>query len=123
MIPENCEDHLEAWYPLTKALPLRLVNRQVLGAVYPNNQRHIETHWNTVISCLTDFLLNGAIKLMPPDYIPPMSCSLVLANADNPLKKVRPCHDGGPLKLLEAFKAPCKLEGLPEILNALGKGD
>ena len=123
MIPENCEDHMEAWYPLTKALPLRLIDRQVSAAVYPNNQRHIETHWNTVIKCLTDFLLNGSIKLMPPNYVPPMSCSLVLANAENPLKKVRPCHDGGPLKLLEAFKAPCKLEGLPEILNVLKQGD
>ena len=122
MIPDNC-DHMEAWYPATKALPLRLNGRQVVAAVYPNNQRHIDTHWNTVIKCLTDFLKNGAIKLMPQSYIPPMSCSLVLANADNPLKKVRPCHDGGALKLLEAFKAPCKLEGLPEILKILKQND
>ena len=123
MIPENCEDHLEAWYPATKAIPLRLNGRQVTSAIYPNNQRHIDAHWDTVIKCLTDFLKNGAIRLMPERYTPPMSCSLVLANADNPLKKVRPCHDGGPLKLLEAFKAPCKLEGLPEILKILKQND
>ena len=123
MIPVGCKDHLEAWYPSTKCLPLRLQGRQVTSAVYENNERHIEAHWDVIIKCLTDFLKNGAIKLMPEKYVPPMACSLVLANADNPLKKVRPCHDGGPLKLLEAFKAPCKLEGLPEILRILKKGD
>ena len=123
MIPKSCKDHMEAWYPALKHIPFRVDGKKVSSAVYPNNERHINDHWDTVIKCLSDFLQNGAIKLMPEDYYPPMACSLVLANADNPHKKVRPCHDGGSLKTLEAFKAPCKLEGIPEILNILKKGD
>ena len=47
----------------------------------------------------------------------------VLANADNLLKKVRGCYDGGSFKLLESHKTPVKLEGLPQILALTSHGD
>ena len=117
------KQYFRDWYPLIKQIPLRSIENKnvhtVLPAVFGNNDVHIENHWNKVIKCLTGFLTTGALKIMPESYEPIMSAALVLANADHPTKKVRPCFDGGPLKLTEAFKFPCKLEGLPHIFSLL----
>ena len=123
-LSENSDkQYFKNWYPLIKQLPLRLVENRgtdtVLPAIFGNNDNHIQDHWNKVIKCLSGFLKTGALKIMPQDYQPVMSAALVLANADHPTKKVRPCFDGGPLKLTEAFKFPCKLEGLPHIFSLL----
>ena len=119
-------DHMEVWYPLCKQLPLRLVSKknsqEILPAEFSNNEEHTTIHVEKIIKCLTGFLTTGAVRLMPSDYKPLMTASLVLANAENPLKKTRPCFDGGPLKVTEAFKMPCKLEGLPQIFSNLTPG-
>ena len=124
---EDDEDHMEIWYPLSKQIPLRLTkkdNREAIeSATFPNNEDHTHEHRDKIIKCLTGFLTTGALKLMPKTYTPVMTATLVLANATHPTKKVRPCFDGGPLKILEAFKMPCKLEGLPQIFSQLSLGD
>ena len=121
---EDGEDHMAVWYPLTKQVPLRLINQaEILPANFDNNEGHTQEHWAKIVKCLTGFLTTGALKLMPADYTPVMTATLVLANATHPTKKVRPCFDGGPLKTLEAFKMPCKLEGLPQIFSQLSQGD
>lgn len=124
---EDGEDHMEVWYPLTKQIPLRLTERQnqaeIHPAIFDNNEGHTNEHWDKIVKCLTGFLTTGALKLMPEQYVPVMTATLVLANATHPTKKVRPCFDGGPLKTLEAFKMPCKLEGLPQIFSQLSLGD
>ena len=124
---EDGVDHMEVWYPLTKQIPLRLVEKtskaEIHPAIFDNNEGHTNEHWDKIVKCLTGFLTTGALKLMPEDYVPVMTATLVLANATHPTKKVRPCFDGGPLKTLEAFKMPCKLEGLPQIFSQLSLGD
>ena len=119
-------DHMEVWYPLSKQLPLRLVSKnniqEALRAEFSNNEEHTRVHVEKIIKCLTGFLTTGAVRIMPENYQPLMTASLVLANAENPLKKTRPCFDGGPLKVTEAFKMPCKLEGLPQIFSNLTPG-
>ena len=117
------EQYFEAWYPLTKQVPFRITRQNNVNSVTPahfeNNQHHIEMHLAKIIKCLTGFITTGALRLMPKSYRPIMTAALVLANATHPTKKVRPCFDGGPLKLTAAFKIPCKLEGLPQIFTLL----
>ena len=116
------ESQFESWYRPLKNLPKRLVNGLELPAIFPNNERHILEHWDTCVEGIEKFLKSGAIQLMPLNYTPKLVATHVLANADNPDKKTRPCYDGGSFKILEAFKTSCKLEGLPQILNLVLKG-
>ena len=124
---EDTEDHMEVWYPLVKQIPFRLLQKGTKGCIEPatfdNNEDHTQIHWDKIVKCLTGFLTTGALKLMPEDYQPVMTATLVLANADHATKKVRPCFDGGPIKVLEAHKMPCKLEGLPQIFSQLSLKD
>ena len=133
-IPED-EKHLAYWYPLTKQVPFRLIEKSISKgakrvkkeaieqAIFENNPDHMVEYKDQIISCLTEFFEAGSIKLMPRGYKPMQSAQLIMANATNPNKKTRPCFDGGAIKLTEAFKMPCKLEGLPHILNLLKKLD
>ena len=122
ILNETCvpdEDNIKSWYRPLKHIPMRIVNGKIQEPIFPNNERHIIEHWDTCIEGITKFLTSGAIKLMPEKYKPLLVTTFVLANADNELKKTRPCYDGGSFKQLEAYKTSCKLEGLPEILKAL----
>ena len=85
------QSQIESWYRPLKNIPKRLVNNKVLPAIFPNNQRHIDDHWETCIEGITKFLKSGALRLMPRDYQPIMVATHVLANADNPDKKTRAC--------------------------------
>ena len=117
------ESNIESWYRPLKHVPMRIVNGKISEPIFPNNERHVLEHWDTCIAGITKFLSSGAIKLMPQNYKPLLITAFVLANADDPLKKTRPCFDGGSFKQLEAYKTSCKLEGLPEILKILTAGD
>ena len=117
------ESQFESWYRPLKNLPRRLVNDKEFPAIFPNNERHILEHWDKCLEGIEKFLKSGAIRLMPQSYTPKLIATHVLANADNPDKKTRPCYDGGSFKILEAFKTSCKLEGLPQILNLVLLGN
>ena len=133
-VPDS-DRHLAYWYPLTKQVPLRLLEKPISKgakrkkiesiepAIFDNNPDHMIEYKDQIITCLTEFFIAGSIKLMPKGYKPMQSAQLIMANATNPNKKTRPCFDGGAIKLTEAFKMPCKLEGLPHILNLLRSWD
>ena len=126
ILNETCvpdEDNLKSWYRPLKHAPMRKLNGKIKEPIFSNNERHVLEHWDTCIEGITKFLKSGAIKLMPQNYSPLLTTTFVLANADNDLKKTRPCYDGGGFKCLEAYKTSCKLEGLPDILKVLTKGD
>ena len=121
-------ERFENWYPLVKQIPFKVVDNHkdsltVLPAFFENNEKHTNDHQDKIIKCLTGFLTTGALRMMPKNYTPVMTAALVLANAEHPTKKVRPCFDGGPLKITAAFKYPCKLEGLPQIFTLLATRD
>ena len=119
------QTNMQAWYKPIRHIPLRLINngKTVTSPIYPNNDKHIQKHWNACITQITKFIKAGSLRLMPENFVPELSAGLVLANAENPLKKVRCCYDGGSIKLLEGFKSPCQLEGLDVILRILKRGD
>ena len=99
----NGETDFESWYRPIKNIPKRWVNGREQAAVFDNNQRHIVDHWNTCTKTIEKFLTTGAIKLMPESYVPDLSATFVLANADSEHKKPRACYDGGPYKVMWGF--------------------
>ena len=97
------ETEFESWYRPVKNIPKRLINDTVQPAIFENNSRHIADHWETCTKTIEKFLKSGAIKLMPESYVPDLSATFVLANADSAHKKPRACYDGGPYKVSVGF--------------------
>ena len=117
------ESQLEAWYRPVKHVPMRIHNNgDVTPAIFQNNERHVVEHWTTYKKTIEKFLSQGAIELMPTGYRPMLSATFVMANADSEIKKPRACYDGGAYKVLEAYKTPCKLDGLPEVTKIIQPG-
>ena len=102
------ETQFESWYRPVKNVPKRLLNGMVQPAIFDNNQRHVTEHWTTCTKSIEKFLSSGAIKLMPESYVPDLSATFVLANADSAHKKPRACYDGGPYKVSLMIRRVCK---------------